>query len=654
MDRQRRSRAEAWWHWRGFLAFGLVLAAAALFVAIRRDLLAALLMLLVLSGAGLATCPFWISGICLLRRWRQKRRVRHLIFALLASAPALVLVPALAYMAAHLTAQDGLLAGQDRYVVLIVVDGGSFERAVELFEQAARDDEQYREEINRAFPNISQLFLREGAYTLNGVTIWPSSSVPANTSIVTGAYPRKTDIVGQRYYERSLRHHMSFIGLGITAHNNELSTDVRTIYEYFPEARSVAVIQICNRGCSLYVPGQPDDEYAERAWEWIVLCLNGLAQRTGVPGVPRLTVITFGHIDHMSHTTYLDSPEAVEAYINVDKLIGRMTAFLSSRGLLDKTIIVLTSDHGIAPVTNHLTIDRVLEDLRFDTFQSFKYLVKTEWGMFESNFWNGGRRDFDKRYNCVALWGGNSDALLYFKGQERDAQGAVVRSSWDIIPTQESLENYHCGGEDINIVERLLQHSPGIRFVITHPAPNQYLIRTLEGASRITEQPLTEVDAAYRYDVLWGEDPLEYAHEPTLEPYVSTGRWLTDREWLDLTCTMHYPDAIHRLANSFGSPRSADLHLVAADGWDFTPAGLSRKVLTGSHGGLDRKQSMVPIMFWGRGVKRAELMTGRTVDILPTILELLDVPYDPAAVSGRPLDVLEPDRAEPSRPSFAD
>ena len=195
MDKHRRSRADLWWHWRGLVAFGLVLLGAALFVVIRRDLLAALLMLLVLSGTGLATCPFWVSGISLLRRWWQRRRARYLILAPLVSAPALILIPALAYLAAHLTAQDGLLAGQDRYVVLIVVDGGSFERALELFEGAARDDEHYRDEINRAFPNISQLFLREGAYTLNGVTIWPASSVPANTSIVTGAYPRKTDTV---------------------------------------------------------------------------------------------------------------------------------------------------------------------------------------------------------------------------------------------------------------------------------------------------------------------------------------------------------------------------------------------------------------------------------------------------------------------------
>ncbi len=644
MSDETESKARAWWHWRGFIAFALVLLGAALFVLARRDLLAALLTLIVFSGASLAMCPFWISGAWLLRRWWERRRARCLILAVLVLVPALVLMPALVYLAVHLTARDGLLAGQDRYVVLIVVDGGSFERALELFDEAARDEEHYREEINRAFPNISKHFLGEGAYTLNGVTIWPSSSVPAHTSIITGAYPRKNNIVGQRYYERSLRHHMSYIGLGITAHNNELSTDVKTIFEYFPEARSLAVIQICNRGCCLYVPGQPDDNYAEWAWEWVVMCLNGLGRRTGAPGIPRLMVLTFGHIDHISHTRLLDSEEVVDAYRNVDRLIGRMMAFLDSRDLLDKTTFVLTSDHGIAPVTHHLTIDRVLEDLRFDTFQSLKYLVKTDWGMFESNFWKGSKRNFDRRYNCAALWGGNSDALLYLKGQERDAQGTMARSTWDIIPTQECLENYHAGGEDFNVIERLLQHSPGIHFIITNPAPNEYLVHTAEGVSRITERPLNEIDAAYRYDVLRGEDPLEYADVPALKLYVNTGRWLTDREWLDLTCTSHYPDALHRLANSFGSPRSADLHLIAADGWDFTPASVSRQVLTGTHGGLDRKQSMVPIMFWGMGIKRAELLTGRTVDILPTILELLEVPYDPAAVSGRPLDVLERDR----------
>jgi hypothetical protein len=600
----------------------------------------------VFSGSSLLTCPFWISGLWLLRRWREKRRSRYLILAPLVLALPLVLIPALVYLAAHLTARDGLLAGQDRYVVLIAVDGGSFERALELFDEAARDEEHYRDEINRAFPNISQHFLCEGAFTLNGVTMWPSSSVPAHTSIITGAYPRKNDIVGQRYYERSLRHHMSYIGLGITGHNNELATDVKTIYEYFPEARSLAVIQFCNRGCSLYVPGPPSDDYAEWAWEWVVMCLNGLGRRTGSPGIPRLMVLTFAHIDHISHKRHMDSEEVVDAYKNVDRLIGRMMAFLDSRDLLDKTTFVLTADHGMAPVTNHLTIDRVLEDLRFDTFQSVKYFVKTDWGAFESNLWKGTRGRFDKRYNCAALWGGNGDALLYFKGQERDADGAVVRSSWDIIPTQECLENYHCGGEDFNIVERLLQHSPGIHFIVTNPAPNEYLVHTAEGVSRITERSLNEIDAAYRYDVLRGKDPLEYAEAPELEPYVNTGQWLTDREWLELTCTLHYPDALHRLANSFGSPRSADLHLVAADDWDFTPAGVTRNVLTGSHGGLDRKQSMVPIMFWGAGIKRAELLTGRTVDIVPTILEMLDVQYDPAAVSGRPLDVLERDREE--------
>jgi hypothetical protein len=176
--------------------------------------------------------------------------------------------------------------------------------------------------------------------------------------------------------------------------------------------------------------------------------------------------------------------------------------------------------------------------------------------------------------------------------------------------------------------------------VVTHPSPDEFLVCTAKGRSKITRRQLNEVDAEYRYDIVRGDDPLEYLQEPTLKPYINTGRWLSDREWLRLTCTLRYPDVLHRLANSFGTPRAGDLDLVASEGWDFTPSNVNRQVLTGTHGGLDREQSVVPIMFWGRGIKHAELATGRTVDIVPTILKLLDVPYDPKAVSGRPLDVL--------------
>jgi len=197
VSEERDSGKRDWWRWRGFIAFGSVLLAAAVFVLLRRDLFAAMLTLIVLSGALLATSPFWLFGGWLIQCWWRRRKIRYLIPAPLVLAPALILVPILLYMAVSLTRQNGLLAGQDRYVVLIVVDGGSFERALELFEEAAGGDmEHYRERINRAFPNISQRFVGEGAYTLNGVTIWPSSSVPAHTSIITGACAGKHGIAG--------------------------------------------------------------------------------------------------------------------------------------------------------------------------------------------------------------------------------------------------------------------------------------------------------------------------------------------------------------------------------------------------------------------------------------------------------------------------
>lgn len=641
-------RSSVWWHWRGALAAAAVGLAAGVFALVRRDAFASLLILLALSGGVLASSPLWLLGGWLTGRWWQSRaggRRRHgwqLAVGVLLILPALGLLGFVSFHAIRLAGHDDLLNGQDRYLVVIVADGGSFDRAVDLFMKSARDPAHYREQINGAFPNISQHFLREGAYTLNGTCIWPSSSVPAHTSIMTGCYPAKHGILGQRYFERALRHHVSYIGLGITQHNNQLLPAAKTLFEYFPRARSLAVVQIANRGCTVYVPGPPDDDVAFGEWHWVASCLNGLGKRTGHAGIPRVQVVTLASIDHASHITYLGSDEIVATYKNVDRLVGLMIDLMGERGLLDKTTFVLCADHGIGPVTKHLTVDHVLEDLRFYPYRAFRYTMATVWGSFESNFWKGTRRKFDRRYDCLALWGGNSDALLYVKGQERGAQGQVVRSTWDIKPALTSLENYNIKGEDANLIERILDYSPGVGFVVAHPGPGEVLICSKEGRARVLSRPWRGNEVEYRYDVVRGQDPLGYARVPALRPFVNTGRWLSDSRWLDLTCTLPYPDVLHRLANSFGTPREADLHLVAAQGWDFAPANVTGNVLTGTHGGLDRAQSVVPIMFWGKGIKRAELKTGRTVDIVPTLLKLLAVPYDPKTVSGRPLDVLAP------------
>lgn len=635
-------RSVDWWHWRGVIAAVAVVLLAGLFMLLRSNAFAGLLTLIAVSGSLLLTSPLWLTGGWLIGR-RDRARWRRWplrIIGVLLCLPALWLVLLCSVQAIRLSAHNDLLNGQDRYVIVVIADGGSFDRAVKLFMENTPDPKLWNQRINRAFPNISRTFLHNGAYVLNGTSIWPSSSVPAHTSLVTGAYPGKHGICGQRYYERVLRHHVSYIGMGITNHNNQLLRTCKTIFEYFPRARSLAIVQIANRGTTLYLPGPPSDEVAFAEWRWAMSLLNGLGKRTGHAGIPRLQVITLASIDHASHLTYLESEELVEIYKNVDRILGDMIGFMQDRDLLDKTTFVLAADHGIGPVTKHLTIDHALEDMRFKPYRCFRYTMATVWGSFESNFWKGTRRNFDHKYDCLALWGGNSDALLYVKGQVRDASGKLLGASWDIKPTLAQLENYNIKGEDVNLIERLLGYSPGIGFAVVHPAPDEILVCSKLGRGRAVRRaagPTNEVE--YRYDVVAGRDPLHYASEPTLKPYVNTGRWLSDAQWGELTCTMHFPDAIHRMMSSFGNHREGDLHLVAAEGWDFTPANVSTSVLTGTHGGLDRAQSIVPIMFWGKGIRRVELKTGRTVDVTPTILKLLGVPYDPMVHSGRPLDV---------------
>jgi len=256
--------------------------------------------------------------------------------------------------------------------------------------------------------------------------------------------------------------------------------------------------------------------------------------------------------------------------------------------------------------------------------------VVPAWGSFEANAWLGTRGRFDRIYNCVPLWGGNSDALLYIKGERG------TRTGWDIPPTDAMLQHYAVGGAEIDIIHRLLDYSPGIGLIFTHPAKDTYNIYGHSGQGQIRER-VHQGRREFSYRIISEIDPLGYAQVPATAPFVKSGAWLDDQAWLRLTYLAHYPDAVRRIAFSFGHPNAAPMHIVAADDWDFTPYYVAKRVLVGSHGSLNAAQSLVPIMFHGPGVKRGELAYGRTVDILPTILAYFG--NEQPNLDGRPLPI---------------
>ncbi|MBI5148255.1 alkaline phosphatase family protein [Candidatus Pacearchaeota archaeon] len=575
------------------------------------------------------------------RYWKRSKRKIFRILKLI-TLSLLVLTTATVFVYGNVTVyrfvhDSGELPLGDRYLAVIVVDGGSLIQARELLMKGLEDNSSYATQISKNFPVISEYFLTNGAFTAFGISVWPSSSVPAHTGIVTGSYPRNTGIIGQRQFDVETRKHTSYIGLGILSYSAILSKKTKALCEYFPNARSVDILQIANRGCSLYIPGTPHDEQVVTRAVQIIGFSDFIGKFSRKKEIPRVIIMTLPDIDHQTHNRLLTDEISINLYLKTDEYIGKIFDVYKEKGIFNKTLFVLASDHGMGEVKNHVTIDNLMHDMRFDTFQSLKWMVVPAWGSFEANFYVGSRYKFDHSYNSVSLWGGNSDALVYIKGQIKDEQGKVIEESWDIKTTDEMLKSYSIGGDNINVIERLLEYSPGIGLIFTNPVENIFNIYSSKGQGQILERH--DKGLEFQYSIISGEDPLGFAENKTIAPYIENKSWLSDRKWLDLTYYEHYPDALRRISYSLGNKDSATMHIVAADGWDFTPYYVAKKVLVGSHGSLNSQQSFVPIMFYGPGIKHVEIPYARTVDILPTILKYFNISAE--NIDGRALPVFE-------------
>ncbi|MGV8932972.1 MAG: ectonucleotide pyrophosphatase/phosphodiesterase [Luteimonas sp.] len=65
---------------------------------------------------------------------------------------------------------------------------------------------------------------------------------------------------------------------------------------------------------------------------------------------PRIVTLYFDMVDTASHATGPDSAQTRAALVEVDDAIGRLRAGLTARGQLDRSNLIIVSDHGMAAV----------------------------------------------------------------------------------------------------------------------------------------------------------------------------------------------------------------------------------------------------------------------------------------------------------------
>jgi hypothetical protein len=117
------------------------------------------------------------------------------------------------------------------------------------------------------------------------------------------------------------------------------------------------------------------------------------------------------------------------------------------------------------------------------------------------------------------------------------------------------------------------------------------------------------------------------------DAYGTTWSWLGDLSVIDATVDggvlawRDYPNAFERLANALDAPNSGTLWLTAKPGSEFEVPGNKAHIAGASHGALHALESWCPVIVAGpRAVALPAAM--RSVDLAPLCLDLLDMPAD--------------------------
>lgn len=429
-------------------------------------------------------------------------------------------------------------------------------------------------------PNISKYILEKGSYR-EAVTVFPSTTGPAYTPYILGKYPGRCNLPGIRWLDRnkyeermlSFERFRSYIGLETYFMNSDISKDNKTIFEIFP--RSVNIFNELSRGVSYkndktmfsklfykvksHFTDKTDevDLVAER------ILLKSLDQLPDYVYTVFLGIDTYSHINHPFHET------VVESYRRIDNTVGLLAKSLESKGRLEETLIVISSDHGLTQTHAHF------DSLEFMNRQGYKTFYYPN--VFK-HFW-------DADGGC--LISGNAMANIYVKSR----QGWAKKSTFEELG--ELVDNF-LEREEVDIVAGLDEKG-----------------RARIKSSRGEAAAWLDAEGNVNYEKING-DPFCYNGIPNK---------MSQQEALAHTYNTEYPDAPLQIIQLLESARTGDLVLSAAHGYDLR-AKHEKPEHRSSHGALFRDHMIVPLVI------NTPLNKGyvRTVDVFPTILNLLGQP----------------------------
>jgi len=453
--------------------------------------------------------------------------------------------------------------------VLVLVDGARVDVLRELLE---RGD----------LPNLSRWVIERGGFT-TGTTVFPSTTGVAYIPFLFGRYPGSVGIPGIRWLDRrraagGWREQWLAARSYCGVQGGWLNRDIApapSLFDLVPD--SIAICTPLTRGLR---PGANRLTFRRAAlgaaahYVGTYPVLDRAVARAWLDAAAepwRFLFVVFPGVDGISHLKDPFHPAVLESYRLVDRALGAFVARVRKQGDLPAFFVV--SDHGMTAMGEHADPAVLLEG---DGVRTLRHPV---------HVWR-------RKARVATMVSGNASVQLYFDPRSGRAEPLTEST----IPA--------------SLVERLLA-LPAVRLAACRADGGGVVVRTQQGRARLTEAP-----GMMRYQPESG-DPLGLGGSLELD----------DRDLLSRTRETDMPDAPRQLLQLFQTSRAGDLVLSATRGADFRGPWEIPEHRAG-HGSIIAEHMEVPI---AASVALPDAPV-RTVDLMPTILERLDVPVPSGVV----------------------
>ncbi len=444
-------------------------------------------------------------------------------------------------------------------------------------------------------PHLAEM-LAAGGRT-RAITVFPSTTSVAYLPFLTGCTPGRCNIPSIRWLDRGAyggrwwrerEAVRSYCGYQAPRLDADIAADVRTMFELVPE--SVGIFTPIAKGLT---PARDPSRRERQLWgalahyaQWHQPSDDAVARHLlrAADGPARFVFAQFPAVDGYTHQAGPDAATVRRALVRVDATVGRLRARLRARGELERSLLLVVSDHGSAVVRAHLDL---ADWFRARGVPTLSHPV----------IWERAPR-------AAVMVAGNGSAMVYARpGVPRD-------SRWPIARLREA--DAFVSGSDL--VEALLRER-AVGLVAGETGDGWLWVSDAAGAAR-----LRRAGEAIRYEPLTG-DPLD----------IGGARAGSAREWLEATWDAEWPDAAYHLLDQFRADRTGDLLVVAREGYDFRKRYEIPEHKAG-HGSLTRAHMQTPV--WSSEPLAASPL--RTVDLFPAMLDWLGEPV-PAEIDGEPL-----------------